>query len=280
MKAPQDDSTTSEEGDPRRFGHAKRVINVIDVRQSYLQQVLYESLRRLGFTEQANNSIHLAYEVVTLSAPTAARLGVDTSDGRDFYPMSGRKGIEIKADDLINAAMERMLETKPDLPPETAARLAASAIRYFMIRYNLQQVIALDMDEALRPNGDTGVYLQYAYARANSILRKLAGEGYRTPERLETLPEQLEQSEWDLLRHIDAYPRSLAEASDKLAPYMLASYVYDLAAHFSDFYEHTSPILRETNEQVKAFRSSLVRATVQTMDNALRVLGFVPLESI
>ena len=280
MKAPQDDSTTSEEGDPKRFGHAKRVINVIDVRQSYLQQVLYESLRRLGFTEQANNSIHLAYEVVTLSAPTAARLGVDTSDERDFYPMSGRKGIEIKADDLINAAIERMLETKPDLPPETAARLAASAIRYFMIRYNLQQVITLDMDEALRPNGDTGVYLQYAYARANSILRKLAGEGYRTPERLETLPEQLEQSEWDLLRHIDAYPRSLAEASAKLAPYMLASYVYDLAAHFSDFYEHTSPILRETNEQVKAFRASLVRATVQTMDNALRVLGFVPLESI
>ena len=280
MKAPQDDSTTSEEGDPKRFGHAKRAINVIDVRQSYLQQVLYESLRRLGFTEQADNSIHLAYEVVTLSASTAARLGVDTSDGRDFYPMSGRKGIEIKADDLINAAMERMLETKPDLPPETAARLAASAIRYFMIRYNLQQVIALDMDEALRPNGDTGVYLQYAYARANSILRKLAGEGYRTPERLEILPEQLEQSEWDLLRHFDAYPRSLAEASAKLAPYMLASYVYDLAAHFSDFYEHTPPILRETNEQVKAFRATLVRATVQTMDNALRVLGFVPLESI
>jgi arginyl-tRNA synthetase len=280
MKAPQDDSTTIEEGDPRRFGHAKRVINVIDVRQSYLQQVLYESLRRLGFTEQADNSIHLAYEVVTLSAPTAATLGVDTSDGRDFYPMSGRKGIEIKADDLINAAIARMLETKPDLPTETAARLAASAIRYFMIRYNLQQVITLDMDEALRPNGDTGVYLQYAYARANSILRKLAGEGYQAPERLETLPEQLEQSEWDLLRHIDAYPRSLAEASARLAPYMLASYVYDLAAHFSDFYEHTPPILRETNKQVKAFRSSLVRATMQTMDNALRVLGFVPLESI
>lgn len=280
IKAPQDDSTTGEEGDPKRFGHAKRVMNVIDVRQSYLQQVLYESLRRLGFTEEADNSIHLAYEVVTLSASTAARLGVDTSDGRDYYPMSGRKGIEIKADDLINAAIERMLETKPDLPPETAARLAASAIRYFMIRYNLQQVIALDMDEALRPNGDTGVYLQYAYARANSILRKLAGEGYRAPEPLERLPEQLEQSEWDLLRHIDAYPRSLAEASARLAPYMLASYVYDLASHFSDFYEHTPPVLRETDEHVKAFRAWLVSATVQTMDNALRVLGFVPLESI
>ena len=282
MRIPQHQNTgeVGEQVDPRRFGHARRVINVIDVRQSYLQQVLYESLRRLGFTEQADNSIHLAYEVVTLSAATAARLGVDTSDGRDFYAMSGRKGIEIKADDLINSAIERMLEIKPELPPEIAAVAAASAIRYFMVRYNLQQVIALDMDEALRANGDTGVYLQYAYARANSILRKLDTSGYKVPETLETLPEQLEQSEWELLLHIDAYPRSLAEASAKFAPNMLATYIYDLASHFSDFYEHTPPILKETDERVKAFRALLVSATVQTMANALRVLGFIPLESM
>jgi arginyl-tRNA synthetase len=82
------------------------------------------------------------------------------------------------------------------------------------------------------------------------------------------------------LRHIDAFPRRLAEASVQLAPNMFASYAYDLAAHFSDFYEHTPPILKETNEQVKAFRTMLVRATVQTMDNVLRILGFVPLERI
>jgi arginyl-tRNA synthetase len=235
-------------------------------------------VRRLGYTEQAENSIHISYEVVTLSAATAARLGVDTSDGRDSYAMSGRKGIEIKADDLINAAITRMQEIKPDLPPETAARLAASAIRYFMIRFNLQQVITLDMDEVLRPNGDTGVYLQYAYARANSILRRLNEAGYVAPANLENLPEQLEQSEWELIRQIDAYPRTLADTSAELAPNVLASYVYDLAAHFSDFYEHTLPIVKEENEAVKAFRAWLVRATVQTMDNALRVLGFVPLE--
>ena len=276
----KNENRAGEEVDPKRFGHAKKVINVIDVRQSYLQQVLYESLRRLGFTEQADNSTHLAYEVVTLSAATAERLGVDTSAGHEFYAMSGRKGIEIKADDLINAAIERMLETKPELSAETAAVVAASAIRYFMVRYNLQQVIALDMDEALRANGDTGVYLQYAYARANSILRKLDKTDYELPEKLELLPDQLEQSEWELLRHIDAYPRSLAESSAKLAPNMLASYIYDLASHFSDFYEHTPPILKESDEHVKAFRVWLVSATVQTMGNALRVLGFVPLESM
>lgn len=280
MRTPEDTNLNGEEADPKRFGHARRVINVIDVRQSYLQQVVYESLRRLGFTEQAENSTHLAYEVVTLSAATAAQLGVDTSDGRSYYAFSGRKGIEIKADDLMNTAVTRMMETKPELSPEVAAIAAASAIRYFMIRFNLQQVIALDIDEVLRANGETGVYLQYAYARANSILRKLEKAGYEIPERLEALPEQLDQSEWELLRHIDAYPRQLAEASTKLAPIVLASYVYDLAAHFSDFYEHTPPILREENEQVKAFRVMLVNATVQTMGNAMRTLGFIPLESM
>src|SRR5579875_956347 len=268
------------ETNPKRFGHAKRVINVIDVRQSYPQQIVYESLRRLGYVEQANNSIHLAYEIVALSAATAAQLGIDTSDGREVYAFSGRKGIEVKADDLMNAAIARMQETKPDLPAETATALAASAIRYYMIRFGLQQTIALDINETLRANGDTGVYLQYAYARANSIVRRLEETGYEIPERLDDLPERLEQSEWELLRQIDAYPRSLAEASRQLAPNMLASYVFDLASHFSDFYEHTSPILREADERVKAFRARLVQATVQALDNALRVMGFVPLESI
>ena len=280
MRTPKDAFSQKEEADPKRFGHAQRAINVIDVRQSYPQQVVYESLRRLGYPQQADNSTHISYEVVTLSKATAASLGIDTSDGRSVYAMSGRKGIEIKADDLINEAVRRMQEVKADLPAETSSILAASAIRYFMIRFGLQQIIALDIDEALRPNGDTGVYLQYAYARANSIQRRLQESGYELPDFLVDLPENLEQSEWELLRHIDAYPRRLTEASESLVPSTLSTYVYELAAHFSDFYEHTPPILKETNEHVKAFRASLVRATVQTMDNALRVLGFIPLERI
>src|SRR5262249_39070673 len=87
MRTAKDHLTTDEQAPAARFGHARRVINVIDVRQSYLQQVVYESLRRLGYSEQADNSKHLAYEVVTLSATTAARLGVDTSDEHEFYAM-------------------------------------------------------------------------------------------------------------------------------------------------------------------------------------------------
>ncbi len=285
MRAPKGVTAVNEEVENQQIGHAKRVINVIDVRQSYLQQVVYESLRRLGYSEQADNSKHLGYEVVTLSRATAASLGVDTTDGREFYAMSGRKGIEIKADDLINTAITRMQEarrdeSKAEISPATAAILASSAIRYFMIRFGLQQIIALDIDEVLRPNGDTGVYLQYAYARANSIERRLHEDGYELPTHLEQLPAQLEQSEWELLRHIDAYPRKLAEATESLTPSLLATYAYDLAAHFSDFYEHTPPIVKETDEHVKAFRAHLVQATVQAMNNVLRTLGFEPLERI
>lgn len=280
MRPAQAGSEGSPEADPRRFGHARRAINVIDVRQSYPQQVVYESLRRLGYAEQADHSTHFSYEVVALSASTAASLGVDTSDGRESYAMSGRKGIEVKADDLINAAIAKMHEAKSDLSAETSAALAASAIRYFMIRFNPQQLIALDMDEALRANGDTGVYLQYAYARANSILRKLEESGYALPDEQIALPAQLEQSEWELLRHIDSYPRILGEAAQQLTPHTMATYAYELASHFSDFYEHTLPILKETDETVKAFRALLVQVTVQVMDNAMRLMGFVPLERI
>jgi arginyl-tRNA synthetase len=282
MRVSGDANATAGQASPTRFGHAKRVINVIDVRQSYTQQVVQESMRRLGYEEQAANLTHIGYEVVTLSRATAASLGIDISDGRSFYPMSGRKGIEIKADDLIQAAVARMQEvdSKRELSERTAAILAASAIRYFMIRFGLQQVIALDMDEVLRPNGDTGVYLQYAYARANSILRRLRETGYTAPEHLTDLPERLEQSEWELLRHMNIYPRRLAEATTQLAPSLLAAYTFDLAVHFSDFYEHTAAIVRENDERVKALRTHLVRATIQVMGNALRTLGFVPLEEI
>ncbi len=99
--------------------------------------------------------------------------------------------------------------------------------------------------------------------------------GYTEPARLEMLPEMLAQSEWELLRYIDVYPRRLAKAAAQLAPNVLAAYAFELASHFTDFYEHTSPIVREADERVKAFCTHLVRATVQTMSNVLRVLGFV-----
>jgi arginyl-tRNA synthetase len=285
MRASVSAKEARKEAKPSRFGHADRVINVIDTRQSYPQQVVYESLRRLGYTEQADNSTHLAYEVVALSPAAAASLGVDTREERSSYAMSGRKGIEIKADDLINLAIERLMAAREGVADgamsrETAAALAASAIRYFMVRFDLSQMIVLDMDQALRSNGDTGVYLQYAHARAHSIQRRLAESGYAIPNTLGELPETLDQSEWDLLRHVDAWPRALAEATALLEPHRIASYAFDLATRFNDFYDHTPPVLRETDARAKAFRATLVLATSQTLHNTLTMLGFTPLERL
>lgn len=285
MRAKVSASEAKKEAPAAHFGHARRVVNVIDVRQSYPQQVVYESLRRLGYVEQAENSRHLAYEVVALSPAAAASLGIDTSDGRASYAMSGRKGIEIKADDLINLAIERLMAPReeggaPSMSHTAAATLAASAIRYFMVRFDLQQIITLDVDQALRPNGDSGVYLQYAHARAQSIQRRLGEAGYQAPERLAALPTTLDQSEWDLLRHIDAWPRTLAEAAETLAPHRVAAYAFDLATRFNDFYDHTPPVLRESDPKVKDFRAALVRSAAQTLRNALTTLGMQPLDRL
>ncbi|HEX8730636.1 MAG TPA: arginine--tRNA ligase [Ktedonobacterales bacterium] len=292
MRAHATAREAKKEAPASRFGHARRVINVIDVRQSYPQQVVYESLRRLGYVEQAENSRHLAYEVVALSPAAAASLGIDTSDGRSSYAMSGRKGIEVKADDLINLAIGRLMAPResaggeggrpaaPAMTRATAAALAASAIRYFMVRFDLQQMIVLDIEQALAAKGDSGVYLQYAHARARSILRRLGEAGYQAPATLAALPATLDQSEWDLLRHIDAWPRALAEAAATLEPHRVAAYAFDLATRFNDFYDHTPPVLRESDASVKDFRAALVRATAQTLANALTTLGMQPLDRL
>jgi arginyl-tRNA synthetase len=83
-----------------------------------------------------------------------------------------------------------------------------------------------------------------------------------------------------LLRHIDAWPRALAEATDLLEPHRVAAYAFDLATRFNDFYDHTAPVLRESDASVKAFRAMLVRATTQTLSNALLTLGIAPLDRL
>ncbi|HEY6539076.1 MAG TPA: arginine--tRNA ligase, partial [Candidatus Dormibacteraeota bacterium] len=168
-------STTAEEElaqlPPARFGRAARVVNVIDQRQAAPQKAVREALRRLGFERQAEALHHLAYEVVALSPSAALALGVDTSEGRAMYTLSGRQGIDVGADDLLDEA-ERQVRSKAR-DGGVAARLAASAVRYYLLRFGLNSIINFDFGEALRTSGDTGVYLQYAHARACGILAKV-----------------------------------------------------------------------------------------------------------
>jgi arginyl-tRNA synthetase len=249
------------------FGRAQRVINVIDARQAYPQQVVQRALRRLGHELEADNSFHLAYEVVALTPTAAQILGVPVVEGRELYAMSGRRGIEVLADDLLDRSIERLEEKARDA--ETARVVAAGAVRYYLLKFSLTQIIAFDFGEALRVTGDTGVYLQYAHARASGILRKVPEDAAQEVH----APAGLEPVERALLHCIDSYRHALAETATSFSPSVLTTYTFTLASALSDFYEHTSPVVREQDPELRRFRRALVAATRATLGDALHTLG-------
>jgi len=271
-------STTSDAGgadlDNLGYGHAARVVNVIDARQAYPQQVVRQAVQRLGFEEQARRSVHLAYEVVALSVRAAEELGIEVEAGRSMVALSGRRGIEVRADDLLDQAVARVRDKAQD--DEAARSLAAGAVRYYLQKFGLTQIIAFDFEEALRTTGDTGVYLQYAHARAAGILRKVA-EDSAGPV---AAHGELDPTERALLLRLDAYRSALAEAAAGLSPPVLCTYAFSLASALSDFYEHTAPIVRESDPTIRRFRRALVAATRATLADALGTLGISAPESI
>ncbi|HUY60629.1 MAG TPA: arginine--tRNA ligase, partial [Candidatus Dormibacteraeota bacterium] len=146
-------STPHEDGPAAAsFGRAARVVNVIDQRQAAPQRMVREALRRLGHVGQARALHHLAYEVVALSPAAARTLWIDTSDGRAMYALSGRRGIDIGADALIDEAEHQVAAKARDR--ETAHLLAAAAVRYYLLRFGLNAIITFDFEEALRTTGD------------------------------------------------------------------------------------------------------------------------------
>jgi arginyl-tRNA synthetase len=251
---------------PAHFGRAQRVINVIDARQAYPQRVVQRALRRLHHDREAGSSIHLSYEVVALTPAAAAELGVEIEEGRDSVALSGRRGIEVRADDLLDRAIARLSANARDAAGATL--VAAGAVRYYLLKFSLNQIIAFDFDEALRVTGDTGVYLQYAHARAAGILRKVGDDGAGIE-----VPHELHPAERELLHSIEAYSRALSETALALAPSLLTTYAFGLASAFSDFYEHTPAIVREEDAPVRRFRRGLVAATRTTLADALHTLG-------
>ncbi len=176
-----------------QFGHGARVYNVIDARQSYLQDVVVAGLRALGYDSQAGRSIHFSYEMVALSPRCCADLGIPLSDEdkkRPYVEVSGRKGLRVKADDLMDELIAKALievaSRHADAPQaeqrNVATQIAIGALRYFLLKFTRNSVIAFDLQEALSFEGETGPYVQYAAVRARSIRRKLE-------ERGETLPD-------------------------------------------------------------------------------------------
>ena len=270
------------------FGSADRVINVIDARQSYLQKVVRAGLESLGHPDEAQRSTHFAYEMVSLSRGTARRLGfLDESDEGGSLEMSGRKGIGVKADDLLDRLEEacRAEIARRDRPiaedslDELARQIAVAALRFFMVKATTTRVIAFDLDEALSFEGETGPYLQYSVVRIRNIERKMLEAGVPTqvaPEEIERLDEELWSDDlWDLVLAVASTPEIVERAGATLELSLVARHALDLAQKLNALY-HKHRVLQEEDEALRNVRLATVRIFETGLEETCALLG-IPL---
>jgi arginyl-tRNA synthetase len=288
-------STTSENGEPVAppFGKAGRIYNVIDSRQMYLQALLGQALRALGHSREAENSIHFSYEMVALSHATARELGYESEAEsalakKPFVEVSGRKGLGVKIDDLLdlltNKASEEVAQRNPDFTAaergRVASEIAVAAIRYFMLKYSRGKLIVFDIEEALSFEGETGPYLQYAVVRANNIFHKLRErEGLTEASILGALDgtsaDELtaESSElWALVLEAARLDEIVDQVVRTLEFSVLAKYAFGLAQMFNGFY-HRYQILNEEQIDRKRWRGAGVAYFRTQLTRALELMG-------
>jgi arginyl-tRNA synthetase len=273
----------------QQFGHGVRVYNVIDTRQSYLQDVVVAGLRALGYDKQADQSIHFNYEMVALSPRCCADLGIPLSEEdskRPYVEVSGRKGLGVKADDLIDTLIAKALEEVASRNGErseaenrvVATQIAVAALRYFMLSFTRNTVIAFDMQAALAFTGETGPYLQYTAVRAGRVLRRLEERGEQIPDFAreltpEALARQLESEDfWQMMLAASKADSALASAVAAGEPAHVARYAFQLAQAFSNFYERY-PIIHEENREKKVFLLWMTDFFRRQLERTAAVLG-------
>jgi arginyl-tRNA synthetase len=285
--------STGGEANAPGFGHAALVYNVIDTRQAYLQNVVVAGLRALGFHEQAERSIHFSYEVVALTPRCAAELGYALSEEdakRPYVEVSGRKGLGVKADDLLDrlevAARAEVDPRHPDSPESERAAIAHTiaigALRYFLLRYTRTTVIAFDFKDALSFEGETGPYCQYAVVRARNIFRKLREQQPDFPLASLAKVEQEQAARlfagsdgnefWELALLAGSLDMQIEAAVGAQEPAFVAKYAFQLAQAFNLFY-HRHHILSEEDAAKKIFLLQLSRLVEQQLVTALALLG-------
>ena len=290
-------STTADPGaaapDPPAFGRAAAVCNVIDTRQAYLQKLVKQALAALDYHDQAKNSVHYSYEMVALSHSTARELGYDANIDADrpFVEVSGRKGLGVKADDLIDRLTDKALgevaKRNADLPADETRRIAETiaiaALRYFMVKFSRGKVIIFDIDEALSFEGESGPYLQYAVVRANNIFHKLKErDGLDERAVIEALPSIApdvltsgsdESHElWGLVLEAARLDEVVDQAVRTLELSVVAKYTFGLAQQFNAFYRKYS-ILNEERADARLWRAAAVVCFRNQLTRALGLMG-------
>jgi arginyl-tRNA synthetase len=274
---------TSEPGAPH-FGGVNAIYNVIDSRQADPQNNVIEAIRGLGYAEQAENYHHFSYEMVALTPRCALELGYQVSEEeqkRSYIEVSGRKGFGVKADNLIDAlitAAQKEVDSRhPEMSEkerrEIATQIAVGALRYFMLKFTKNSVIAFDFKEALSFEGETGPYAQYAIVRASNIFRKagltaeeiLAGE---VDLRFLKADDEL----WELWLRAGQLSTVVEQCIATTEPAYAAKYAFQLAQQFNNFY-HKHHILTEEDEARKRFLLATAAVVRRALMQSLELMG-------
>ena len=283
---------STDEQQPRpapEFGKATKVFNVIDVRQSYLQDVVVAGLNALGFHLQAANSIHFSYEMVALSQRCCVDLGMDLSEEdlkRPYVDVSGRKGRGVKADDLMNKLVETALvevssrhsEDNSAAQRAVATEIAMGAIRYFLLKFTRTTVIAFDFQEALSFEGETGPYVQYSAVRAGKILQKLEERGETLPDFAKVLDaasmarQLADEDAWQVLLAASKADSAVERAIVSGEPAHVAKYAFQLAQEFSSFYQKFK-VLDEPDPERRTFLLWMTAFFRAQLERTLAILG-------
>jgi arginyl-tRNA synthetase len=277
----------------REFGHGETIYNVIDSRQSYPQDIVKKGVAAISPERGEQASIHLAYEMVALSPAAAEELGFKLSEedrARPFIEMSGRKGLGVKADDLIDRleanALAEVESRHPDVPLEEkkaiAHQIAVGALRYFLLKFTRNTVIVFDFKEALSFEGETGCFCQYSAVRVNSIFRKLAESGETfdatafassDPESIRTVFEgEAADDIWSMLVLAARLEETVNQAAAANEPAILAKYTFNLAKQFNLFY-HNRKILPEKDPSKRSVLLSVADTVRRSLTAALDTLG-------
>jgi arginyl-tRNA synthetase len=276
------------------FGGGETVYNVIDSRQSYPQEIVKRGVAALVPEVGEKASVHLAYEMVALSPAACAELGIELSDedrAKPYIEMSGRKGLGVKADDLINqlerSALTEVTTRHPGLSAAeqqaTAHEIAVGALRYFLLKFTRNSVIAFDFKEALSFEGETGPYCQYAAVRANSIFRKLDAQSQNETNEVLKMAEAESEIKhalsgetgteiWSLIMSAQRLDEAIAQCAAAAEPANLAKYTFNLARAFNLFY-HRHRIIAEENKFRRSVLIAAADITRRRLTEALATLG-------
>jgi arginyl-tRNA synthetase len=275
------------------FGDVAEIYNVIDARQSEAQNTVIEALRGLGHNEAAEHYTHFSYEMVALTPRCAAELGYQLSEEdktRSYIEVSGRKGFGVKADDLLDqliaSARSEVDSRHPQLTDaergSIAIQIAIGALRYFMLKFTKQSVIAFDLKEALSFEGETGPYAQYAVVRATSIFKKaeINPDTFSRDLARNMVAADLNKfltgtngdEFWELWQAAAKTSYIVNQAISTAEPAYLAKHAFQLAQSFNTFY-HRYPILSESDEKRKEFLLATVAVVRRELIRTLAVMG-------